>query len=221
MERSENINELATALSKAQGEIRPAIKDSNNPFFKSKYADLASVWEVCREPLAKNGLCVSQHPTAEGNTVTIETLVTHNSGQWMSSKLSMTSKEATPQGIGSAITYARRYALSSIVGIASEEDDDGNAATHKNGHEEKTFNRIPPTAHVASKVTDPAQIELKTPTLLEAITKMAKEKFESPDEFKTWRVDNGLPENLTELKDQSMEMAKVWTAVREYKAVAK
>lgn len=131
MERSESIKELAMALSKAQGEIKPALKDSNNPFFKSKYADLASVWEVCRGPLSKNGLTVMQHPTAEGNIVSVETIVIHSTGEWISSKLTMVSKEQTPQGIGSTITYARRYSLSSIIGIASEEDDDGNAASGK------------------------------------------------------------------------------------------
>lgn len=215
MERSEQINELALALSCAQGVMLPASKDSLNPFFKSKYADLAAVWEVCKEPLYKNGLSVTQHPNSEGNIVTIETMLLHKSGQWMGSKLSMISKDTTPQGIGSCITYARRYSLSSILGIASE-DDDGNAATHPNeNNQEKPLNRVPSTTH-ATKVTEPSEIELKTPTLLETINKMAKEKFENPDAFKLWRIDNGLSEDLNGLKDQSMEMAKVWTAVREY-----
>lgn len=130
MERSDQINELAGALSKAQGVIIPASKDSDNPFFKSKYADLASVWEVAREPLSKNGLSIMQHPSAEANVVTVETVLTHSSGQWMSSRLTMNAKDASPQAIGSCITYARRYGLSAVVGIASEIDDDGNAATH-------------------------------------------------------------------------------------------
>lgn len=129
MDRSENINELAAALNKAQGEIKPAIKDANNPFFKSRYADLAAVYDVCREPLSKNGLSITQHPSAEDNKVTVESIVMHTSGQWMGSRLTITSKDFTPQGIGSAITYARRYALSSILGIASEEDDDANKAS--------------------------------------------------------------------------------------------
>lgn len=129
MERSETIKELALALSKAQGEIKPALKDSDNPFFKSKYADLAAVWEVCRIPLSKNGLTVMQHPTAEGSNVSVETLLIHSTGEWVSSKLTMIAKDATPQAIGSLITYGRRYSLSSIIGIASELDDDGNAAS--------------------------------------------------------------------------------------------
>ncbi len=129
MERSEQINELAGALSKAQGVIIPASKDSDNPFFKSKYADLAAVWEVAREPLYKNGLAVIQHPSAEGNIVHLDTVLAHSSGQWMSSRLTMTAKDASPQAIGSCITYLRRYGLSAVVGIASEVDDDGNAAS--------------------------------------------------------------------------------------------
>jgi len=141
MEKSDQINELVAALSSAQGMITPAIKDTNNPFFKSKYADLASVWEVIKKPLSDNKLAVIQHPTTDGNVVTVETVLSHASGQWTSSKLTMVSKDTTPQGIGSCITYARRYALSSILGVASELDDDGNAASGKQPEQEKSFTR--------------------------------------------------------------------------------
>ena len=127
MERSETINELATALAVAQGTIEGAVKDSANPFFKSKYADLASVWDAIRAPLSANGLSVMQLPSAEGAKVTITTLLAHKSGQWIQSALTMTAKEDTPQAVGSAITYARRYALQSIAGVAPE-DDDGEGA---------------------------------------------------------------------------------------------
>jgi len=128
MKASSELSELFAALAKAQGAIEGASKDKANPFFKSKYADLASCWAACRIPLAENGLSVQQHATAEGPCVTVTTILGHASGQWMSSELTMTAKEDTPQGIGSCLTYARRYALSAIVGIAPE-DDDGNAAT--------------------------------------------------------------------------------------------
>jgi hypothetical protein len=130
MNKSELINELATALAKAQSQMRGAIKDSANPYFKSKYADLASVWEACREPLTTNGLAVVQTTTGESaETVTVETILTHASGQWISSVITMRPVKSDPQGIGSCLTYARRYGLSAMVGIAPE-DDDGNAATH-------------------------------------------------------------------------------------------
>jgi hypothetical protein len=127
MTRSENITELVAALAAAQGKIQNATKDSDNPFFKSRYADLASVWDAVRGPLSSNGLAVMQIPSAEGPKVTITTLLTHASGQWISSELIVTAKEDAPQAVGSAITYARRYALQSVIGVAPE-DDDGESA---------------------------------------------------------------------------------------------
>jgi len=126
--RSEAINELATALAKAQGEMGAATKDSLNPHFGNKYADLASIWEACRAPLTKHGLCVLQPLSAEGARVTVTTILAHCSGQWISERLTMTAQQATPQAVGSAVTYGRRYALASMVGIAPD-DDDGNAAS--------------------------------------------------------------------------------------------
>jgi len=130
MTHSETINEIAAAIAKAQGQIKGASKDANNPFFKSKYADLASVWDACRAALSANGLAVIQSPSAEGTRVSVDTLLTHSSGQWMAGTVSVTAKEDTPQAIGSAITYLRRYALQSFVGV-SPEDDDANAASAK------------------------------------------------------------------------------------------
>lgn len=132
MHTSEQINELAGALAKAQGEITGALKDSANPFFKSKYSDLASCWDACRAALSKNGLSVTQFPTTEEATETyLVTSLMHSSGQWMRSSLILKSKDDTSQAMGSAITYARRYALCAIVGVA-QVDDDGNAASGRN-----------------------------------------------------------------------------------------
>lgn len=130
MNKSETIGALAGALSKAQAEIRGAVKDTANPFFKSKYADLSSVWEACREPLAKNGLSIVQTNRAGDGRVIVETLLMHASGEWISGELDMRPVKDDPQGVGSAITYARRYSLAAMVGVAPE-DDDGNAASGK------------------------------------------------------------------------------------------
>jgi hypothetical protein len=127
---------LAAALAKAQGEIEGASKDKTNPHFKSSYADLASVWDACREPLSKNGLAVMQPCFADGPRVTVTTILAHASGEFIEVDLVMTAGQNTAQGIGSAITYARRYALSSMVGVAPE-DDDGNAASQSNGNGRK------------------------------------------------------------------------------------
>lgn len=133
MKCSENIGNLAAALAKAQGAMKGATRDSSNPYFKSKYADLASVWEACREALTANELAIMQtNKQTDGLTVVIETTLAHSSGEWMTSDLTMVPTKADPQGIGSCITYARRYALAAMVGVAPE-DDDGNAASGKNG----------------------------------------------------------------------------------------
>jgi hypothetical protein len=127
MKASETINELAAALAKAQGAIKGAVKDSANPFFKSKYADLASVWDACRKPLADNGLSVVQFPRLANGMVEVTTMLMHSSGQFLSDDLNAEPKDTSPQGIGSTITYLRRYALAAVAGVAPEEDD-GEAA---------------------------------------------------------------------------------------------
>jgi len=126
--RSPSIAALAQALAKAQGQLEGAAKKGLNPHFKSKYADLSSVWEACRTPLSANGLSVLQFPSGQGATVTVTTILTHSSGEFLEGDFSMTATQHTPQGIGSCLTYARRYALAAVVGIAPE-DDDGNAAS--------------------------------------------------------------------------------------------
>jgi hypothetical protein len=128
MYQSEQINELVGALAKAQGEIMPAIKDSKNPFFKSSYADLSSVWNACKEPLSKNGLAVMQTMDHKENQLMLITTLAHASGQWVRSFLPVVTEKNNAQGIGAAITYMRRYALSAMVGITCDEDDDGNAS---------------------------------------------------------------------------------------------
>lgn len=127
MQRSDQINDLAAALVKAQGKIGGAKKDSTNPHFKSSYADLASVWDAVREPLSANGLAVVQWPRTVENGVEIETMIAHSSGQWMSDILWMPAAKMDAHGLGSAITYGRRYALMSVCGVAPV-DDDANAA---------------------------------------------------------------------------------------------
>lgn len=154
MTTSEAINEIAAALAKAQGEMGGAVKDSANPFFKSKYADLASVWEACRAPLTKHGLSVIQFPKTEYSgtpeayewtaksgekrygvrvvcIVSVLTRITHSSGQWMEDIVSTMLPTGDPQSVGSAITYLRRYALQSVAGVAPEDDDAERA--HANG----------------------------------------------------------------------------------------
>lgn len=137
IQTSETLEKLAPALAKAQAKMAGAKKDADNPFFKSKYADLSSVWTAIREPLTENGLSVIQTVSApEGQEaagiVLITTMLLHESGQWIRDTLTMKAKENTPQGLGSTITYGRRYGLSAIAGVAPE-DDDGEAASGRSG----------------------------------------------------------------------------------------
>src|ERR1051326_2916246 len=111
--QSESINELLTALSKAQGELKPASKGKNNPFFKTAYADLTSVWHSCREPLSKNGLSVIQLVQAFDceSGFAMMTMIGHTSGQWIKSLCPMILDKKNAQGMGSAISYYRRYIM--------------------------------------------------------------------------------------------------------------
>ena len=124
---SENINELAAALSKAQSQMSFASKDSKNPHFGSKYADLSAVWASIREPLTSNGLSVVQTIEASDNKIFLVSMLMHVSGQWISSRMPVKTDKDTCQGMGSGITYARRYSLAALVGCV-QDDDDGNIA---------------------------------------------------------------------------------------------
>lgn len=130
MKMSETISQLATALAKAQGEIDDATKKGINPAFRSKYADLAAVRGVIREPLAVNDLSIVQFPRTIQGGVEVETMIVHKSGEFMSETLFMPVMKYDAHGIGSGITYARRYGLMSLLCLAAD-DDDGNAAVEK------------------------------------------------------------------------------------------
>lgn len=142
MNKSDEIGELAKALNAAQKELGPALKDAANPFFKSKYADLTSVWRAAIEPMGNHGLSVSQVSRvaepyylshADGKTeimlgIIMETVLMHESGQWISGEAFAPLSKFDPQGVGSATTYLRRYGLAAILGIVAD-DDDGNASS--------------------------------------------------------------------------------------------
>lgn len=128
MNKSESIKELATALNLAQAEMSGAKKSAINPHFKKSYADMGSVVEAVKGPFSNNGLSYSQFPIFRDGLVGVETILMHNSGEWISNELLLPMVKQDPQAAGSALTYARRYSLQAIAGIPSE-DDDGNAAS--------------------------------------------------------------------------------------------
>ena len=175
MIKSESIKELATALSKFQNEVQDPAKNSDNPFFKSKYVELDDLLSSVRPVLTSNGLSILQEPSSDGVNVTIKTILLHNSGEYMEFEaLALKPVKSDPQGLGSAITYGRRYALSSILGVAWSADDDGNEASGKH----------PAQQQQKQKTTPPAPAADDKKQLLIRLMHHAKESGLSTDDIK-------------------------------------
>ncbi len=208
---SQEIGELAAALAKAQGAIHGAAKGSDNPFFKSKYADLSEVWSACREQLSSNSLAVVQttEPCSEG--VIVVTTLVHSSGQWMRGKLRMRPEKNTPQAIGSTITYARRYALAAIVGVA-QVDDDAEAAMGRNGTQKGAINGTTVDLKKITVAVQEAEKIMDNPDEQEA-AQQAKELY------KTLNTDERLAFQPM-LKEIKYGKKMAWSAFRELLDIA-
>ncbi len=163
MQKSPTIGSLAKALVAFQGKVGKVKKDAKNPFFKSKYASLSNILDVIQTPLAEAGLAISQLPDGDEMLTTI--LIHAESGEFLESTYNIHAGKKDPQGIGSAITYARRYALGAVLGLNIDEDDDGNAATG-NGQQRQ--------GQLQDGVTDTDiqtwQAQLKNQTTLDEVT---------------------------------------------------
>ena len=144
--RSDTIAKLTAAVTKAVAELKNPPKDSVNPFFNCKYADLATVRDAVLPVLARHDLAVLQLPCELDNAAALTTLLAHTSGEWVETTIKLRPVRNDPQGIGSALTYARRYALQSIAGVAAEDDDDGNAAGRRDKPPASTNGRPTPDA---------------------------------------------------------------------------
>ncbi len=166
IQTSEQINDLAAALAKAQVEIENVAKDGANPHFQSRYATLGGVLEEVRPKLAKHGISVVQMPVnGEGSSVGIITRLLHSSGQWIESAFFVVPTKHDAQGAGSALTYCRRYSLMAMAGVGPE-DDDGNAAVAQAAPQRSGMVRaadVPPTNGSASK--KPAEHPLRQQAL--------------------------------------------------------
>lgn len=152
MRSSEKVDLIMKALNLAQGQIRNAKEDANNPFFKSKYADLTSVWHACKEALISNGLSIMQPLEYKDGSQFLCTILAHSSGQWIESSMIMNLGNLDPQKIGSMITYYRRYMLQSMVGICTGDDDDAEGAMQP--HRQNTS----PSQAEAAKKTEPKPV---------------------------------------------------------------
>lgn len=146
MRKSESIKNIALALSKFQSEVENPKNTADNPYYKSKYAPLQDVLNTVRPLLSKHGLSIVQSPSGDGERISIHTMLIHESGEWIEfDPLVLKAEKITPQGAGSAITYGRRYSLSAVLGISSEDDDDANSLESTNGQKkltEKQINRL-------------------------------------------------------------------------------
>ena len=164
MNSSQTIGKISAALAKAQGMFQPAVFNRQNPHFKSKYADLAALFEATREGLAVNELAVVQLVVdSPPNTVCVESCLLHSSGEWIISSVTMPADRATPQGWGASITYAKRYGFSALLCIAGEDDDDGNAATAAVAQRAVPTPKSSPQGTAAPRPVPPSPQESESP----------------------------------------------------------
>jgi len=142
MKKSESIKNISTALAVFHIKMDVIKKDAKNPFFKSSYASLSNILDAIKIPLAESDLSFSQHPMGENG---MSTILMHKSGEWLGSHFTMKPVKNDPQGIGSCITYMRRYAIAAILGLNIDEDDDGNQASGNSGNnpEKKDSSELP------------------------------------------------------------------------------
>ena len=183
---SEQFNELAQALAKAQGTMKPAVFNRTNPHFKSRYADLSSIFEASREPLSANALSVVQAiEERNGGGLMLVAMLLHPSGQWMKSCYPLPAN-AKPQEFGSALTYARRYTYAALVGVVADEDDDGNGA------EKGAQKRDDGTAITDEQVQEISLLLIETKSSLplflktakiESLTQLPADKFEGAKNY--------------------------------------
>lgn len=188
MRKSESIAELATALSQFQSEVKQPFKDKTNPFFKSKYVPLENIVEAITKTSGKHGLSFIQFPVNEENKIGIITLLMHKSGEWIETEpIFAHPAKQDAQGAGSVITYLKRYSLSAVFGITSDEDDDGNAAS------------------------TPTEPKMATDSQRDFLLALIKQKHKTKDEqnqaFKSLVEGQGLPTAMTEWTSQQMSKA--------------
>lgn len=130
MKTSETVGKISADLAKAQGILKNPGKDAVNPHFRNSYATLDAGLNICREALSKHGIALIQATRVDGDILILETRLSHASGEWMEGEYPVCRFPIKPQEMGSCMSYAKRYALFSFVGIAGEDDDDGNAANN-------------------------------------------------------------------------------------------
>lgn len=207
---SAEIGELASALASAQAELSPAAKNAQNPHLKNRYADIAAVYEAIRETLPKHGLSVSQIIMPHESKARVRTLLMHKSGQWLASECLMPlDRNGGPQGMGSAITYARRYSLSAIVGVVSEDDDDAEAAQPRRQQQAQPQQRREPAQprrpepmrQAAPKPQGDGQVEMITDAQVKMLMALFNKCGMDVREVRLERVRGIVGRNITSCKE--------------------
>ena len=219
---SENINELASALSKTQKELTNVSKDAENPYFKSHYATLANCWDSIRDALTKNGLSIVQTTDITDKGLILDTTLLHSSGQWMCSSYPVDPIKKDPQGYGSALSYARRYSLAAMIGLA-QADDDANEASKTTYQPRPVQNHAPQTQGESL-----AQLRAKSAVLMEKLNteteKSTENVYKNAEETVATMLDKGPEKIRPQLSSKQAGLLKAtcknknipWGAVRGY-----
>ena len=195
MKLSESTKNIFKALSDFKKDFKQPLKDADNPFFKSKYVPLENVVQSIDNEASKHGLGYFQSTvTGEGGTAGVITVITHSSGEYIEfDPLYLQADKATAQGMGSAITYARRYSLSSAFGIASDVDDDGNEASGKSNNYQSS------KANQGKEITEPTQsVDASIKTGYAKIKSLSSE-FDTNEKINTWIKDKGKYSDLRQV----------------------
>ena len=183
MQKSETIVELVKALNIFQGKLKAVKKDAINPFFRAHYATLDAIWEAIREPLSANGLALTQTlgQSSDGKTL-LDTTLLHTSGEWISGSMPINPVKDDPQGLGSAISYARRYSLCAMLGVVADEDDDANTAT-KQKPKQEAKEQVVPKAEASTEQVG----EITTEGLYQWVARNMK--WKTPTAARSWIVN--------------------------------
>lgn len=169
---------LISALKAVQSELKPILKNAENPHFRSSYVDLAGASEVILPLLSKHGLCVTQMGELHDTRFVIATRLMHESGDMIESRWPVISEKQTAQALGSAVTYARRYSLMAIVGASSTDDDDGSAATNLQPTKQPEAPRYaPPTTKTPDIVEKPLIDQISDLARVKNVTNMQLKEF--------------------------------------------
>ena len=191
------IKEFVAALAKAQGVMKPAVFNRLNPHFKTRYADFTSCMDACRIPLSENGLAAIQYCETIDGKLNLVTMLAHISGQWMKSEFPLIPSKMDSQGIGSAMTYAKRYSLCGMVGIVADEegDDDGEAAVGRGRQEEAQ--RQPPLPAINPPPAQALKINSQQVNIIKSLE--AKLDKNSSGKLYLWMSTNLKTERIEDL----------------------